>query len=195
MGGARGLNLSWCCGVYNSMGCCSTTAVTGERTRRRVIHRVCHEHGAQLLRTATLLAGDRTAGEDLLQGVLERTYRRCGLVQRAASPQAYVHGAMLNAARGGWRARRRHRVDLVERTPDLPVAGGQHDATVRHVLLSALGELSRRQGAVIVLRYFADQSEADVARLLGCSVGTVKAQRLPRPAAAAQRPPSDPDPR
>jgi len=134
-----------------------------------------HEHGAHLLRIATLLAGDRAAGEDLLQGVLERTYRRWGHVQRVASPQAYVHGAILNAARGGWRVRRRHREHLVERAPDLPVAGGQHDATVRHVLLTALGELSRRQRAVIVLRYFADQSEADVARLLGCSVGTVKA--------------------
>ena len=130
--------------------------------------------GTSLLRLATLLAGDLVSAEDLVQGVLERTYRRWSQVGQAASPEAYLRAAVVNAARRRWRLRSLGREQLVALVPEVPVTGGQSAAIVRHALLEALSPLTRQQRAVIVLRYFADQSEAEVGRLLGCSIGTVK---------------------
>ena len=130
--------------------------------------------GTSLLRLATLLVGDPVSAEDLVQGVLERTYRRWSQVGQAASPEAYLRAAVVNAARRRWRLRSQDRERLVALVPEVPVTGGQSAAIVRHALLEALSALTRQQRAVIVLRYFADQSEAEVGRLLGCSIGTVK---------------------
>ncbi len=132
--------------------------------------------GNSWLRLATLMVGDPVSAEDLVQGVLERTYRRWSEVGQAASPEAYVRAAVVNAARRRWRLRSQGRERLVALVPEVPVTGGQSAAIVRHTLLETLQELTRPQRAVIVLRYFADQSEVEVARLLGCSTGTVKAQ-------------------
>jgi RNA polymerase sigma factor (sigma-70 family) len=80
----------------------------------------------------------------------------------------------VNAAKRQW-SRRRERERFVAAATDPAANGGQGEVLVRQTLLQALAGLSRQQRAVIVLRYFADQSEAEVARLLGCSVGNVKA--------------------
>jgi RNA polymerase sigma-70 factor (sigma-E family) len=130
--------------------------------------------GTRLLRFATLLAGEANAGEDLLQEVLEKVYRRWVKVGQADNPEAYIRQALVNSAKRHW-SRRRDGERLVAAAPDLQSSGGHGEVLVRHTLLQALAGLSRQQRAVIVLRYFADQSEAEVARLLGCSVGNVKA--------------------
>lgn len=131
--------------------------------------------GTVLLRLAVLLAGDRAAGEDLLQGALERTYRRWSHAGEIGSPEAYVRTAIVNAAARRWGRRRRLAEHVVAEPPEVAVDGGQDLVVLRAGLLSLLAELSPRQRHVIVLRYAADLSEVDVARLLGCSVGTVKA--------------------
>ncbi len=131
--------------------------------------------GTSLYRLAALLTGDPSDGEDLLQMVLEKTYRRWDRLEAIATPEAYVRQSLVNAARSHWRLRLRRREQVVDDLPDAPVFGGQDRMLVRHSLLEALAGLTRQQRAVIVLRYFADQDEAEVARLLGCSVGTVKA--------------------
>ena len=59
---------------------------------------------------------------------------------------------------------------------DRAVADGADEVVRRLTMLAALSRLPARQRAVIVLRYYEDRSEADIARLLGCSVGTVKSQ-------------------
>jgi RNA polymerase sigma-70 factor (sigma-E family) len=127
-----------------------------------------------LLRTAVLLAGgDRGHAEDLLQGVLERMYVRWDRISGA--PEAYARRALVNAATNRWRGRRRR--------PELPLAedrpapaDGPAAVDLRDALVRALLTLPPRQRAVLVLRYFDDMTEADVADLLDCSVGTVKSQ-------------------
>jgi RNA polymerase sigma-70 factor (sigma-E family) len=131
--------------------------------------------GTSLYRLATLLAGDPSDGEDLLQIVLEKTYRRWDRLEAVATPEAYVRQALVNAARSHWRLRLRRGEHLLDQPPDAAVYGGQDTMLIRRSLLEALGGLTRQQRAVIVLRFFADQDEAEVARMLGCSVGTVKA--------------------
>jgi RNA polymerase sigma-70 factor (sigma-E family) len=145
------------------------------RSRDGEFTRFVELHGTRLLRFAALLTGDPAAAEDLLQSVLEKTYRRWSKVGVADSPDAYVHQALVNSARRQWRLRALRRETPAGLAPDERVEGGQRAVVARESLMQAMNVLTRQQRAVIVLRYFADQSEAEVARLLGCSVGTVKA--------------------
>lgn len=125
-----------------------------------------------LLRSATLLAGDRSAGEDLLQTALAKLWFAWPRV-RDGAPEAYVRRILANTASTNWRRRWRG-----ERpTSDLPELTGTDTADEvldRETLRRALTQLSPRQRAVIVLRYFDDLTEAETADLLGCSTGTVK---------------------
>src|SRR5262245_38741273 len=129
-----------------------------------------------LLRTAFLLCGgDRGAAEDLLQDVLERAYPRWRRIRD--KPEPYLRAALANAAANRWRTRSRRvtEVPLDDTTDDTRTGHEQqiveHDRVVR-----ALHELPPRMRAVLVLRYFDDMTEADVAAALRCSVGTVKSQ-------------------
>ena len=131
--------------------------------------------GTSLYRLAALLSGSPSDGEDLLQIVLEKTYRRWGRLEAITTPEAYVRQGLANAARSHWRVQLRRSEHMVDDLPEAAVTGAEDTMLVRHSLLDALAALTRQQRAVIVLRYFADQDEAEVARLLGCSIGTVKA--------------------
>ncbi|MGC5030922.1 SigE family RNA polymerase sigma factor [Micromonospora sp. DT229] len=128
-----------------------------------------------LTRTAYLLTGDRGVAEDLVQSALEKTHRRWGRILRKDAPGAYVRRAMINTA-VSWRRRRRTiEVPLLDADTIATPDAYQH-AENRHQLLGALRRLPPRMRAVLVLRYFEDLSEADIARLLDCSTGTVKSQ-------------------
>ncbi len=134
------------------------------------------QQGLSLARLATLLAGGRLAGEDLLQGALEKTYLRWSRSGGIEDPEAYVRAALVNSARNSWRRRARHPERLMSHPPDATAIGSDASVVERQVLLAALSRLPAQQRAVIVLRYFEDLSEATVAGLLGCSTGTVKKQ-------------------
>ena len=132
----------------------------------------------RLFRTALLLAGqDRAAAEDLLQLALERAYRHWARVCRSGDPERYVERILANASNDRWRrAARRPERQLRPGEAD-PLAQDQSDAVAeRDFLMRALATLPPRQRAVLVLRYFNDLSEAEIADALGCSLGTVKSQ-------------------
>jgi RNA polymerase sigma-70 factor (sigma-E family) len=129
---------------------------------------------APLLRTAYLLTGDRGHAEDLVQAALEKTHRRWDRVSMMEAPVAYVRKAMVNTATS-WRRRRRFsEVPLV--AGDGPLDDPYGGIDQRQQVLAALRRLPPRMRAVLVLRYFEDLSEADIADALGCSVGSVKSQ-------------------
>lgn len=126
-----------------------------------------------LLRLAVLLTGgDRHAAEDLLQVALMKAYGRWARIEQ---PEAYVRQIMYRQQVNRWRLRR-HRAETT--VPVLPEPGTDTDAgsdsELRIALWAALGRLTRRQRAVVVLRYFENLPEAEVAALLGCPVGTVR---------------------
>lgn len=129
--------------------------------------------GDGLLRYAVLLLGDRQDAEDAVQLGLERAFSRWDRLA-GEKPTAYVRATVLNQARD------RHRRKLVRRMalPRLAersavVHEGLED---RFDLLRTLRQLPPRQRAVLLLRFWMDLSEAEIARELGCSVGTVKSQ-------------------
>ncbi|MFF0182928.1 SigE family RNA polymerase sigma factor [Micromonospora sp. NPDC005223] len=125
-----------------------------------------------LSRTAYLLTGDHQLAEDLLQSALARTYRHWRRI-RDGDPEAYVRRVMYHQQVSWWRRRR-----VVERLDATPAerGGGDHseETALRLSVVAALRRLTARQRAVVVLRYYEDLTEAQVAEALGCSVGTVK---------------------
>ncbi|MFC8076804.1 SigE family RNA polymerase sigma factor [Streptomyces sp. NPDC057307] len=133
-----------------------------------------------LLRTAVLLSGgDRHAAEDLLQNAL---IKAAGRWHRIDEPEAYVRQILYRQQVSRWRLKGRRKELSVAEPPD-PGADTRTGAVgadttgaaeLRLVMREALSRLTARQRAVLVLRYFEDLPEADVARLLGCSVGTVR---------------------
>jgi RNA polymerase sigma-70 factor (sigma-E family) len=128
-----------------------------------------------LVRTAFLLAGDRFLAEDLAQTALTRVYASWRRVRRADDVDAYVRRVLVNANSGRFRKRR-----VAEHLVAVPVDGRSHvphePIAQRSALMAALAELPARQRAVVVLRYWEDLSEREVASVMGCSVGTVKSQ-------------------
>jgi RNA polymerase sigma-70 factor (sigma-E family) len=139
------------------------------------------ERSDALLRTAYLVVWDAADAEDLVQECLLAVARRWPRVRRMDHPHAYARRVLVNLALDGAQRRTRRRRELVgdeaatlSAVPDDDAARRLHAVGVRAELLQALGTLPPRQRAVLVLRYFEDLSEAQVAELLGCSVGTVK---------------------
>jgi RNA polymerase sigma-70 factor (sigma-E family) len=134
-----------------------------------------------LLRTAYLIAWDPVEAEDLVQECLLVVARRWPRVRGMDHPHAYARRVLINLALDGATRRTRRRDELaangsgaVADLADESSARRLHAVGVRAELIQALGTLPPRQRAVLVLRYFEDLSEAHVAELLGCSVGTVK---------------------
>jgi RNA polymerase sigma-70 factor (sigma-E family) len=129
-----------------------------------------------LLRTAWMLTGDRGLAEDLLQTALAKTWPRWARVAEGGAPAAYVRTVMVRTYAAWWA--RRWRGELPTAVP--PETGSVVDDTAavddRDVLVRALSQLPPRQRAVVVLRYYQDLPEAEVAAVLRCSVGTVKTQ-------------------
>jgi RNA polymerase sigma-70 factor (sigma-E family) len=128
-----------------------------------------------LLRAGWLLAGDESLARDLVQATLERTWTRWDTVASADEPLAYVRTVMTSIFLT-WR-RRRWWAEIPTSTPwdSTAVVDETANAMVRTSVLGALGRLSARQRAVVVLRYFLDLTETQTAAELGCSLGSVKA--------------------
>jgi len=128
---------------------------------------------ARLLRTAYLLTQDWARAEDLLQTSLAKAWFAWSRIE--TNPEPYVRKIIVNTYASWWR----RRWNAERPTGELPERAG-HDAHAavdeRDALWGALRRLPKRQRAVIVLRYFEDLTEAEVAEALGTAVGTVKSQ-------------------
>jgi RNA polymerase sigma-70 factor (sigma-E family) len=138
---------------------------------------------SRLLTMAVLLTGhNRTEAEDLLQTVLERAFRRWHRICRTGDPGPYVRQMLVNASIDRWRLLRRRPEQPLDPDDGPPAAAGldgsdQAAALAEQDLLwRALAQLPPGQRAVLVLRYYEDLTEAQTAAVLGCSVGSVKAQ-------------------
>ena len=125
-----------------------------------------------LLRFGHVLTGDPLRAEELVQQALVSTWGRWRRIEHD-QPHAYVRRAMVNLHTSWWRRSRRETPlpDGWDRAAAEGADLGERDRTV-----AALRLLPPRQRAVVVLRYYEDLSEADIAAVLGCSPGTVKSQ-------------------
>jgi RNA polymerase sigma-70 factor (sigma-E family) len=124
---------------------------------------------AALLRFAHLLTGDPHGAADLVQEALEKAGLRWRSIRRQDAPESYVRRSMLNSHLNHGRRRRREHL-----VADAPERGGRDAEPRDEALWRLLATLPPQQRAVLVLRFYEDLSEAETARVLGCSVGTVK---------------------
>jgi RNA polymerase sigma-70 factor (sigma-E family) len=133
-----------------------------------------HARVPTLRRVAYLLSGNAHDADDLVQETITKLYARWSRLSGVHNLDGYVHTMLvrtfLDEKRRGW-----WRVRLFGGTPEPPPEpdSGSED---RAVIRAALAKVPPRQQAVLVLRFLCDQPVAEVARILGCSEGTVKSQ-------------------
>ncbi|MFI9590529.1 SigE family RNA polymerase sigma factor [Nonomuraea sp. NPDC052265] len=126
--------------------------------------------GDALLRYGYVLAGNSEDAADLVQEALARLGDAWFRVRKKNDPEGYVRTIMVRLHVKSWR--RRHREDLVAAVPEHGGLDQYSDAA----LWAALQELPRRQRAVVVLRYYEDLPDQEIAEILGVSRGTVRSQ-------------------
>jgi len=132
-------------------------------------------HHRDLVRLATLLVDDQGSAEEAVQDAFVAVARRGS--DGIEDPAAYLRTAVLNNARSVLRKRRVRRRHLRSVENPAVAPGADHEVLVdeeARQVLAALGELSERQREVLVLRYWADLSEIEIAAALGISTGSVK---------------------
>jgi RNA polymerase sigma-70 factor (sigma-E family) len=129
-----------------------------------------------LLRTAYLLTGDQHTAEDLVQTALAKLYLSWDKVQDRGLMDGYVRRILVNENNSLWRRAWKRREVSSDTLPDHQSVVDTHDDGRSAALWEFVQSLPRKQRAVVVLRYYEDLSEAEVADILGISVGTVKSQ-------------------
>lgn len=145
-------------------------------TKRRIrpdqcIERLYREHAQGAVRFAFLLTGDPELAQDLAHDAFVAIARRAELIDAAAFP-AYLRTTLLNLVRMHMRRRALERAYLTHQRSKAGTASGYDGSYLefRHSLF----RLPYRQRAAVVLRYYEDLSERQIAELLGCRPGTVK---------------------
>jgi len=140
--------------------------------RDDVLVETYRDHYAGLVRLAALLVGSREEAEEVVQDAYVKVH---GALRRVREPEAYLRTTVVNLSRS--RLRRRS-VAAAHRPQPSPDAASAEAGALEHVqreeVLTALHRLPRRQREAVVLRYYADLSEAQTAAAMGCAVGSVK---------------------
>ncbi|MCU0265572.1 MAG: SigE family RNA polymerase sigma factor [Actinomycetia bacterium] len=131
-------------------------------------------HHRSLVRIAGLLLRDVDAAEDVVQDAFVGLYRRWYRLRDPDKAAAYLRQATVNGARSALRRRGTARRALPRLLPTATDPDVAAQVTARHTVTDALARLPERQREVLVLRYYADLSEAQIADTLGISRGAVK---------------------
>jgi RNA polymerase sigma-70 factor (sigma-E family) len=129
----------------------------------------------RLLRVAYLLTRDWALAEDLLQTSLAKAWSAWRRIE--GDPEPYVRKILVNTYTTWWR-RRWHSERPTDVLPERPGTDEHRTIDERDQILRALGRLPRQQRAVLVLRYYEDLSEVEIAEALGISPGTVKSHAV-----------------
>jgi RNA polymerase sigma-70 factor (sigma-E family) len=133
--------------------------------------------GPRLVSFGYLLCHDRDLAQDLAQEALARLHLRWRTISRDGDVEAYVRRSMLNQMLS-WRRRRSWSEHPVERSrieqAGSPAPDHADDIGIREEVWALLGSLPLRQRAVIVLRFYEDRTDAEIANLIGCREATVR---------------------
>jgi RNA polymerase sigma-70 factor (sigma-E family) len=130
--------------------------------------------GRALIRFAYLLVDDAHLAEDLVQEALVRVHRRWLHIEHSSNPEPYVRTTIVRLALN-WRRRRSSGEVALPHLPDRPDPKQPDNEVVeRDAIWPMLSALPVMQRAVLVLRYYEDLADADIAAILGCSPATVR---------------------
>jgi RNA polymerase sigma-70 factor (sigma-E family) len=139
-----------------------------------------------LVRAAVLVGCRPQDAEDAVQDALVRCYAAWPRVSAADDRDAYVYRLLVNGIFRGWRRRWRAETPFSEVPEPDPAADVASAVSLTHPVRVALARLRREHREVLVLRYFADLSEAQIASVLGIAPGTVKSRAARAMAALAR---------
>jgi RNA polymerase sigma-70 factor (sigma-E family) len=148
-------------------------AAIGEPT----VTQLFREHHLELVRLALVMVGDLATAEDVVQDAFEHLHRGWPRLHQRAQSLAYLRACVINGCRSVHRrsaVARKHAPRLAIRL-DASVADEAAAADDRSELIAALRRLPRRQREVLVLRYYADLSVAEIAEVLRLTPGSVRA--------------------
>jgi RNA polymerase sigma-70 factor (sigma-E family) len=129
-----------------------------------------------LQRTAHLLTGDVHSAQDLVQTTLAKLYLAWDRVRTSDNVDAYARKALVNEYRTAWRRPVRRAERVVEAVPDRPAPESPAYDGSREAVWRFVCSLPAKQRTVVVLRFYEQLTEAEIADLMGISVGTVKSQ-------------------
>jgi RNA polymerase sigma-70 factor (sigma-E family) len=145
-----------------------------EAGKRMTFGEYVRTRGSVLLRSAlALTGGNRADAEDLVQVTLIKAYRSWDRISDLAAVDTYVRRAMVNTHISAWRQRKFDEYPTDE-IPDQPAADPADERDLQDVMQRALDRLPRQMRAAVMLRYYDDMTEPQVAEALGVTVGTVK---------------------
>lgn len=158
------------------------------RDREGAISALFLAHHARLVGLARLVVDDLPSAEDVVQDAFVALYRRWPWMRDRGAALSYLQTSVVNGARSGLRRRRTIRNYRPDPPPVIPSAENQALAhEVRQELVASLATLPTRQRQVLVLRYYLDQTEAEIAHTLSISAGSVKQHASRGLASLAQR--------
>jgi RNA polymerase sigma-70 factor (sigma-E family) len=129
-----------------------------------------------LQRTAYLLTGDVHTAQDLVQNTLAKLYLSWHRLREVEKADAYARRILLNEHRTAWRRPVRRREEVTEDVPDRPALDQPQYDGRREPVWRWVCTLPPKQRAVVVLRFYEQLTEPEIAELMGISVGTVKSQ-------------------
>jgi RNA polymerase sigma-70 factor (sigma-E family) len=143
-------------------------------TNESRIGEMYRRHADAALRLAYLLTGDRQVAEDVVQDAFVRLAGRLVHLRDPGAFDAYLRTTIVNLSRSYFRRKRVERLYLERARARPPLASPSRSIEDQEELWQALGRLSPRQRAAIVLRFYEDLPEGEVAKILQCAPGTVK---------------------
>ena len=136
---------------------------------------IFRRHFHFVYRTAFKVTGSRQDAEDIVQTIFLRLLRRELPAALRAKPQAYLYRAAINASVSALRSQRRHHLtdDFSRLETPSPDTGDQIEKQQQDRLRGAIGQLSPQAVELLILRYEHGYSDAEIAKLLGKSRGTI----------------------
>lgn len=150
----------------------------GNTAAREAVTSLYEAHALGLTRLAVIMVGDRQAAEDVVQEAFWGLYRRWGSLSDPGKALGYVRNSVLNGSRSLLRRRGRgrhhgaavvHAWETVESAESAMLVGEEH-----RQVLAALRRLPARQREALVLRFYSELPEPEIALAMGISQGTVK---------------------
>ena len=132
-------------------------------------------HWTAMVRLAALLLHESATAEEVVQDAFVALHRRWSGLREPAAGVGYLRASVVNGCRSVVRHRQ---VEVRHRRPAAPQPAGPEERALDHetdaAVMAALRQLPGRQQEVLVLRYYADASETEIAEALGISRGSVK---------------------
>lgn len=141
------------------------------------VERLFRAQRLAMVRLAVLLVDDRESAEDIVQEAFAALHRHWATLSTDGSALAYLRACVVNGARSALRRRRTARLFALRGDPSLPAAAADQRVLLaedQRQVIAALRRLPQRQREVIVLRYWSELTEPQIAALLRISVGSVK---------------------